>query len=153
MTREKWTLIALLVVLTVGGVYQWVSTAPTWSLYHREFSMVTSVDEFDDLMAQVQGDVAQNFGYGHPIDSASARETIALGLPGDGYGPLGPNTRVAGYFVHGWCWVWDGAGIQPGWSVVRHWRDTWRKFDYASPKTKEAQFSMMGFTPSPAVRR
>jgi len=149
MTREKWSLIVLLVVLVVGGVYQWISTAPEWSLYHREFSMVTSVDEFDALMAQVQGDVIQNFGYGRPIDSASAQETIALGLSGDGYGPLGPDTKTVGYFVNGWCWVWDGAGMNPNWHVVRRWCDTWRTFDYGSPKTREAQFSMMGFTPAP----
>jgi hypothetical protein len=140
MTKEKWLLIALAVILVSVGIYHWVGTAPTWYLYHKEYPMVHSVDEFDTMMSQVREDVDQNFQYHYPIDSEIARDQIDSYLRDPG---------VVGCFVHAWAWVWEGSDMNPSWLVVRQWEDTWREFDYTSKKVQQAQFCMMGFTPTP----
>jgi len=167
MTKEKWLLIVLAVILVSAGVYHWVSTSPVWNLYYRDFGTVTSMDELDARIIQIQDDVAQNFGYemdditfdiegNSSIDTTAFRRDVATYLDGSYYewsvDPITGNyqeTRSLGCNVYGFVWLWEDSGVSPNWSMVRQWEDTWREFDYGSPKTKEAQFSMMGATTAP----
>ena len=61
MTSNKWRLVIMGLLLLVVGIYQWVSTAPTWTAYYRCYGEVTSLDEFDTLMVDIEADVAANF--------------------------------------------------------------------------------------------
>jgi len=148
---NKWRLITLAILLLGIGIYQWVSTAPTWTAYHKYQGYVTSLDTFDVLMVDIETDVAENF-HKYSINTDQAREDMAFYLNNysepivDEYGNYG---YIEGFEVHAWAWVWDGAGMAPDWEVVEKWRDTWRTLDYSLPKTKEAQFCMMGLTPTP----
>lgn len=142
MAKEKWLLVILAVALIATGIYHWVDTAPTWNLYHKEYPMVRSVEEFDSLMLEVEGDVDQNFRVHYPINSAEARDTLDSYLR---------DPSVMRCFVDAWAWVWEGSNMTPQWAIVRQWRDTWRSFDYAAPETKQAQFCMMGFSPTPLL--
>jgi len=148
MTRTKVLGILLVVSIIVAAVHQWVASAPTWYLYHRDFGEIRSVEEFDSLMDDVEVDVAQNFNV-YRIDSSQARDRVANELGVVEYDDYGQFGYIESFDVDAWAWVWEGSGMSPDWEVVDRWRDTQRSFDYALPETKEVQFCMMGFSPAP----
>lgn len=130
MTKEKWLLIVLAVVLVSAGIYHWISTTPTWTAYHKYYGDITSLETFDALMLDVEVDVTENFNK-YSIRTEQARQDIISYL--DKYSqPIVDEDGNYGYIkyfqVDAWAWVWDGAGMAPSWEVVGKWRDTWRTF-------------------------
>jgi len=133
MTRNKWLIVVLAVSVVAVGVYHWVSTAPEWSLYHKYYGNVTSVEEFDSLMSEVETDAARNF-MEYPIDSSQIRQEVASRLGTIGYDQYGQLGYIESFGVDVWAWVWEGSGMNPDWEIVDYWRDTWRRFNYSSPE-------------------
>ena len=149
---NKWRLAIVAILLLAVAAYQWVSTAPTWTAYHRCYGMVMSLDEFDVLMTEIEDDVAANF-HKHSINATQARKDISFYLDDDA-APIVDKHGNYGYVdrfeVNAWVWVWDGADMTPEWNVVGEWRDTWRTREYKRPEAKQAHFSMMGLAAAPA---